>query len=366
MKFYNRILAGLLVVVLLVAAVPGVSAAGSSKNATAGSSVTLTFTYNNIYGLTAEFSMNDPDGIVESWKPTGHTGGMMGNVDPKVFLFSTNATATSVTISVRVQLKGTAQPGQSATLTLSGAADYDAMGTDARSVTDTAKVTIIKNTTPVEPTPDPPPQVTVDYSVLERQIAIANGLNQGDYTMESWKVLTDALTKANNALSGKDQSAVDSAAKKLTEAIDALVRMDYTALEAVLQLVQSFVNTQELGELWTKLCDAVARGKALIGSGDQAAVDAAAQEIQTLLDELKVQIEANSTPEVIYKEVPVEVPPSSDFCNIPMHRIWPVLFFVSLGLNIALIVLLITVITRKKRKTDDTPLVDYDIDEDIE
>ena len=365
MKLHNRILAVLLVIVLVTAALPTAMAKGSSKEATAGSSVALTFSYSDIYGLSGEFSLEDPDGIVESWKATGHSGGLGGNVDPKVFLFSLSGSPASVTVTVTVKLKSTAQPGQTASIRLSGTADYDALGTDARSVSDTAKVTVIRKTTPVEPTPPPPVVVNIDYTALERQIAVANGLSEGDYTLETWTILIEALTNANTALTSKVQEEVDAAALALENAIAGLIRMDYTALEAALQAVNGILTEENLGELWVSLGDAVSRGKALIGMGDQAAVDAVTAEIHQLLLQLEEKLSVEKAPEVIFQEVVKEVPPSGDFCNIPMHRIWPVLFFASLGLNIALIVLLVLTISRKKRKTDDTPLVDYDIDEDI-
>ena len=65
------------------------------------------------------------------------------------------------------------------------------------------------------------------------------------------------------------------------------------------------------------------------------------------------------------KEVPVEVPPTGEFCNIPMHRIWPVLFFISLALNVTLAAVIVVYIrNKKKNQHDDTPLVDYDIFDD--
>ena len=66
---------------------------------------------------------------------------------------------------------------------------------------------------------------------------------------------------------------------------------------------------------------------------------------------------------------PVFLPGESQgwgYCNIPMHRTWPVLFIVSAVLNVVLIVVLIYVIMRKRNTYDDTPLVSYDIDDDMD
>ena len=48
-----------------------------------------------------------------------------------------------------------------------------------------------------------------------------------------------------------------------------------------------------------------------------------------------------------------------------MHRIWPILFFISLALNVVfIVVIVVAVIRRKKNAKDDTPLVNYDIGDD--
>ena len=73
-----------------------------------------------------------------------------------------------------------------------------------------------------------------------------------------------------------------------------------------------------------------------------------------------------NTPEIVTQEVRVEVPPTDDYCNIPAHRVWPVLFFCSFALNVALVAVIAIYISRKKKnQKDDTPLVDYDIEDDL-
>ena len=107
------------------------------------------------------------------------------------------------------------------------------------------------------------------------------------------------------------------------------------------------------------------KGTELLTSGDQTAVDAATAEIGDLLSQLKAIMEAEKTPEVVVQEVPVEVPPTDDYCNIPKHRTWPVLFFVSLAVNVILVLMIVVYVSGKKRnQRDDTPLVDYDIYDD--
>ena len=151
-------------------------------------------------------------------------------------------------------------------------------------------------------------------------------------------------------------------------AMEGLVKMDYSKLEAALGAVQSRIGeAPELHDVWIRLYDAVAQGRPLLTSGDQTAVDEAVVKLNELLEELSgYGYVSTAEPEVIIQEVEVEVLPTGDFCNIPMHRTWPVLFFISAALNVGLMAALIFVILRKRNTMDDTPLVSYDIDDDMD
>lgn len=365
MKLSNRILALLLAVLLLTAAAPAALAAGSQKTGYAGDSVVLTFSYSDIYGVDGSFSLDDPNGIVESWSASGYSGNFSGDASGQsCFLYGTSA--GNATVKVTVKLKGSAQVGQSASVYFSYSLVTDDMGNVTDYKTDTAKVTVVERVAVVEPTPTPPTPVTpTDYSELERQIALANGLNEADYTAETWAALLDALTAANEALQVKEQAVVDTAAADLKAAIEAMVKMDYSALEEALKKAQAFVGTQEMGGDWLSLGQAVGKGQELLTSGDQAAVDAVTAQILDALTKLEAYVPKEVEPEIVYKDKIVEVPPTTDFCNISSHRIWPILFFVGLGLNVLLGGALILVISVRKKKHDDTPLVDYNIDDDV-
>ena len=200
---------------------------------------------------------------------------------------------------------------------------------------------------------------------LKQQIAIANGLKQRDFTAESWAVLVDALEEANIAISGTKQDKMDQAEKLLKDAIAGLVGMDYTALEQALAQAKEAVSVSGEYELVAALSAAIQDAEELRVSGDQAGVDACTETILKLLKDMEAYLDTADDPDVVIKEVEVEVPPSDDFCNIPGHRIWPVLFFVSLAVNVALGAVLMILTRKKTHRTDDVPLVDYDIDDDI-
>ena len=151
----------------------------------------------------------------------------------------------------------------------------------------------------------------------------------------------------------------------MVNAVAGLVKIDYSKLRQALDNVDSYGETESLADQWLQLNDAVSVGKALLNSGDQAAVDAAAQRIDEVLTQIDAQLDELRTPQTVEVEVevPVEVLPEGNYCNITVHKVWPVLFFVSLAINVVL--LLVTIFQRKKKETDDTPLVDYDISDDM-
>ena len=67
----------------------------------------------------------------------------------------------------------------------------------------------------------------VDTTKLAAAIDKAEGLNESDYTKDSWKALQSELTKAKSALEAKEsQDTVDKATEKLNKAISALVKKD--------------------------------------------------------------------------------------------------------------------------------------------
>ena len=67
----------------------------------------------------------------------------------------------------------------------------------------------------------------VDTTKLAAAIEKAEGLNESDYTKDSWKALQSALAEADTALKEKkNQDTVDKATEKLNKAISALVKKD--------------------------------------------------------------------------------------------------------------------------------------------
>lgn len=372
MRQFKKTAALLLVLILVFAAVPTASAAGNTVTAAPGRVVELKFTYSQVYGVDGTFELSDPNNLVESWYVKGFTGAAGEVTKGAAFLYSTDSRPHDIVITFVVVLReGDANTG-TVTLKFKHATVTDAMGNMTGYTTDNATVKVRVGggggggtENPDDPT-EPSRPDGLDFSMLERQIALANGLNQADYTKSSWDILSAALAYAMEALESTDQAVIDEAADLLKDAIAALVRMDYTALKDALEAVSEWMDTEDLSDLWVRLVEAVNRGNSLLTSGDQDAVNSTTAELLSLLRELKAKMDDLNTPEQVIQEVEVVVPPSDEFCNIPLHQVWPVLFFVSLALNLVLAAVIVIYVARKrKNQKDDTPLVDYDIDDDF-
>ncbi len=209
----------------------------------------------------------------------------------------------------------------------------------------------------------------VNFSDLEKQITVAIGFNEHDYTKESWSNLQKALNAGVKIIGSKestDQESVNEAVFNLETAIASLSRVDYSKLEkAINQVYNKSGENEEFHEIWNKINSAVERAKPLLLSGDQTAADNAAAEIEALLAELEEFGAIGGEPEIVIKEVEVTVPPTDDFCNIPGHKVWPVLFAISAVINVALAAVIYYIFSKMKNTADEIPLVKYDIDDDF-
>ena len=209
---------------------------------------------------------------------------------------------------------------------------------------------------------------TTSYTELKKQVAIGNGLNAYDYTYETWAPLEKALKEGNSILKGSHgQKVVDDAVVAIETALKGLIKMDYSVLDkAVADVYSKLDENAQLYDAWYQLHFAVEAARSLLVSGDQKAVNKAAEELRVLLEELERCADPNGEPDIVIQEVEVEVLPTDDFCNIPMHHTWPVLFVLSAALNVALVVVLTYVLMKRRKTMDNTPLVSYDIDDDMD
>ncbi len=207
------------------------------------------------------------------------------------------------------------------------------------------------------------PLVEINYAELNKQISAAEALKSGDYEKTGWDALTKALQAAKKAKSSKVQSDVDAAANNLKTAIANLVKVDYQRLISAIDAVNDYSENSQFLKLWDEMESLLKEADSALSSRDQKTVDTYAEKLEDLLKKIK---EAAGTDSVTV-EKPVTVEPTEDYCNIGSHTVWIVLFWISFAINLAFVALALTYYYLKRKKTtDDTPLVDYDITDDAE
>lgn len=197
------------------------------------------------------------------------------------------------------------------------------------------------------------PGNNADTSVLRQQIQIAEKLTYYDFTKQSWAEVDKALTKGRKLLSSSDQAAVDSAAYALKAALANLVPMDYSALLEALDNATDMSQHDDIAEYWNSFVVALQNARAQRTSGDQEAVDKAVEELIRCKDELRDALERMGDVIVLEKEVKVEVEPSYAFCNKMNHTTNLVIMIVSVVLNVALIGLIALYFYKKYMKERD-------------
>lgn len=386
MKLSKRIITLLSAVLVVVMLVPSALAV-SDMSAEAGKNVTVTFTFKDIYNVDGAFTVSDPQKILSTYSinvaDAGATAALV-NGDRLWASPTGEPVKTAVSVAVVLSVKSTAAAGSKCTVSFTGIyGDANQAPGNEQDITRSATVTVkaattdpapTTSTTPeVDPTPAPTPEVTttpsgssVDYTELAKQITVANGLNRSDYTDESRELLDAALSAAQKAMNSDKQSEVTAAAESLRATVAGMVAMDYSRLRDALTRADALLASEQAATLWEQLSETAVESRQLLQSGDQQAVDQAAGKLENLLTSIAVLLEGDSETKVIVQEKPVEVLPSGDYCNVGRHHLWTVLLVVSAVLNLVLIGVMVAYVIRKtKNRRDDTPLVDYDIDDDF-
>lgn len=236
-------------------------------------------------------------------------------------------------------------------------------GSSTASTTSTTTVATKKTTTTTATTKKP--VVNLDLTELNKQIAIAEALTQSDYTADSWAKLESALKAARNARYADTQSEVNKAASALREAIADLVRIDGDALRALLKQVREFLAEDDLASIWGDLLAAIEEAEDALLSGDQERINAAYDRLEEAFQAFKDKIAALGEEQIVVQEVEVKSE-CDEKCHVwSRHLLWIILLIISAVLNVGFIVLIVIYfIKRKKNAADNTPLVDYNINDD--
>lgn len=146
----------------------------------------------------------------------------------------------------------------------------------------------------------------VDRSELRSAIHAAQALTETDYTVDSWSALAQALEDAIAADGDQslDQRAIDVAKDALTAAQEQLVALDREALDAAITSATEALAQKDqytpgtVAALETALKEAQ---EVRATSRDQAAIDAAAEKLQTATEALQKKADKSALQEAVEK-----------------------------------------------------------------
>ncbi len=398
MNICKKLFSVILIAVMLLCylnvglAVNAASPASQTIEVTAGESKTISMTEISCYGIDGDISYSNRN-LFASVTPGSSA---YGQIREKKFILS-SADKFEPTVSLTVKVSDTATVGSTCVITFNyirtdtvenGIPD----GPDNLSKTITVKVIEKKDTTsstpsppsstpstpsptpsnpssnPATPSPNKPTGTTpsnLNLTELNKQIGIAQALKRSDYTADSWNKLAKALNAAIAARNASTQAGVDKAATNLKNAIAGLVRVDTSALQELLNKIKEFLANEDIGEARDALLNTINEAEAALASGDQDRINAAYTALLEAFDTYKAKLEEIAKNSLVEIEKPIEVDPEGPLCNIWLHKLWLILLIVSVIINIAFGVLTaLYFIRRKKKFTDDMPLVEYNINDD--
>ena len=359
----------------------------AAVDATPGQSVTVTIAIDDVYGVDGKISYSNK-ALFSSFsiEKLSSNDGMVS--ESKAYLYGLEKGQYGFVIKATVS--SSAKPGDSCTISFDYRKTIDDNGTNVPGGVVSQKVVVVAPETeppvtqppvtqppvtqppvtqppvtqtpvtqtpvtqrPVTPTPKPPVSDPLDYTDIKANIGIAEALKKDGSTNASWDALQVALAEAQDAVnSAKTQKELDDAAAKLEEAIDGLVKVDYSKLEEALDNAKKLAEDEKVVARIEELLAEISRGTALLTSGDQAEVDKAAKDIQSAIDEI-VKILADMG-EIVEVEVPGDCEHGDGlYCNIPIHKLWPILFIISAVLNVGLIIFIIIYIRRQKDEDEE-------------
>ena len=264
-KVFVLLLSVLLISTTFVTAFASVAPAATETKA--GEIVTVEFSYDNIAGIYGTFTISG-DAIIKDTVFTASSS-FAGNYNKKDGIIAYYAdNAQKFVATLKVLITDTAVAGQEAKITLKYETTVDGkLPTTPDYKYDYATI-----------------KIGVDYTELNKQIAIAEGLDENTYTEESWKALEDALKSAKDAKNSTSQDVVDAAAKALEKAIEGLkvkpeVKVDYTELNKQIAIAEGLDESKYTEESWKKLEDALKDAKEAKNSTSQDVVDKAAKDL---------------------------------------------------------------------------------------
>ena len=135
----------------------------------------------------------------------------------------------------------------------------------------------------------------VNREELYKEIKEANKLNPSEYNSEKWNAFEKVLDNAKAVFEKEDstQAQIDEQLNKLSDALAVLTDgVDKTDLRKVISSIRDLKETLYTSESWKNLMDEKAKAQSILDSSkNQKEIDAAKNNLQRAIDELKIKDE---------------------------------------------------------------------------
>ena len=427
MKFNKKFVGVILALAMLFSLFAVNVAADGTDASTSVSTVEIYLDHSTVlYGATGSFEIATDDGVsveVVSFDSVGSLSMMF--VDKNARKFASPAYLTAATFKLKLVLTISGEVGQTATVTfnynymdVAGGAektdgvktvtleivDYTALNAAlaefdglipaeytnatwavAKSAADAARALVGRSynqaevdaaTAALDEAMGKLAKLKVDYRALEDMIAKAKALNADEYTASTWAAFVPVLAEAEDFLARKNaqaQSEIDAVVTKLDNAIKALVKLTIPDLDDIFN--QGFeegknsVTIPDTDDIYNQGFEAGKNSVTIpadrYDEGYDAGYDKGYEEgyQKGLADGKK---ETNDTDDGEETTTPV-VDDKTPVVEQKSATVWIVLFIVFLTTTLGLAgYVVFTLVIKKKKETDDTPVVDYNIEDDAE
>lgn len=142
--------------------------------------------------------------------------------------------------------------------------------------------------------------VSLDRSVLEDEIIVAEQLKAEDYAVSSWEVFNEVLNESKEVLAkdSVNQSEIDEAVQALQDATEELVALDRNKLTEVIEKAQKLDSKDYSKEEWTKFMEVLKEAYEIEQTPflEKEDIDAMVEKLQSAIDGLNKQTEKPTEP----------------------------------------------------------------------
>lgn len=371
MNNLKKVLSAVLVVVMLIGTLSLCVGAASTPaaqtiEALPGETVTIRLSEADCYGISGEIKYDNRD-LFSSLTPGTSP---YGQIREGAFILS-SADKIECEVVLTAKVSDTATVGSQCVITF-----FDYIRVDNNTTLEgpeglqkTVTVKVIEKKADVTTTTQESQQSAADVTTTVKSDAAtttteATTTTKGNAAAATTTVKPDAVTttKGDAAAATTTQKGTAVTTKKPSGGTELT---PHEQLKALIEQVEGLFGEGEMATLWENLMKAYDNAKSALKSGNVTKIEAALQELQAALDAYNALLDELDKSEVIYVDKPVEVTPTDPFCNIWIHKLWPILLIVSFILNLGFIALIVYYFVRRKQNlVDDTPMVAYDIDDD--